>query len=135
MGRFARLIEQSNPDAPRYIANTGKYVLSDALEAAGIDVEVKDFHPELHFTVDGVRYKVTISEDSSVKGEEEEGVTNQQDALSPEDEKAIKVAKEFASKPKGGIMGMNTPQGKMDKAYGDMMGKVSQKISNIARKI
>jgi hypothetical protein len=132
MGRFIRLLEENNPDASRYSANRGKYVIGDILEKEGVDVEIEDFHPFLYVTIDGAKYKVTVQEVPS--GEEEENV-NPNETITPEDEKAINMAKSLATKPKGGILGMGTPQGKIDKAYGEMMSKVSQKISNVARKI
>ena len=137
MGKFSRLIEQSNPDAPRYMANTGKYFIADVLKSAGIQATVKDFEPVLYFTVDNVKYKVSVEEASSNReGEEDqENLTNTQNTLTPEDEKALTLAKAFATKPRGGFMGVGTPQGKIDKAYGQMMNKVSQKISTIANKV
>lgn len=139
MGKFARLIEENNPDAPRYIANTGKYAITDVLRSAGMDVDVKEFHPVFYVTIDGVKYEVTVKEVASAEaGEEEENLNpnlNPNQTLTPEDEKAINVARSLATKPKGGILGMNTPQGKMDKAYGQIMNKVSQKISNVASRL
>lgn len=136
MSKFARLLEENNPDAPRYIANNGKYILADTLQEAGFEVEVKDFYPLLYFTANDVRFRVVVEEapQQGQKGEEEESL-DQQEFLTPDEEKAVQMSRALATKPKGGFLGMNTPQGKMDKAYGNMMNKVSQKVTDIARKI
>ena len=55
--------------------------------------------------------------------------------LTPQALGAINVAKKLATQAKGGVFFNRNPQQKMDKAYGDMLGKISKRISDISNKI
>ena len=73
MAKFTRLIETSNPDAPRYVANIGKYIIAETLQEAGLEVKTTPYHPVLEFvSKEGVRFKVTVEEIGPKPGEEEE---------------------------------------------------------------
>ena len=55
--------------------------------------------------------------------------------LTPQALGAINVAKKLSTQAKGGVFFNRNPQQKMDKAYGDMLGKISQRISNISKNL
>ena len=55
--------------------------------------------------------------------------------LTPQALGAINVAKKLATQAKGGVFFNRNPQQKMDKAYGDMLGKISQRITNISKNL
>ena len=74
--------------------------------------------------------------------EDEESETHEENAEDPDlkglglDGKslaAVNVAGKMATKAQGGLF--NDPQKKMNKAYGDLMNKISTKISTVASKI
>lgn len=48
---------------------------------------------------------------------------------------AINMAKKLSTSAQGGIFFNRNPQQKMDKAYGDMLGKISQRITNISKNL
>lgn len=133
MKKFERLLEtcyhelDSDP-----MKEKGDRLVIDALERGGIKTGKSKTGCFDFWDKEGNRYSATIEK---IGAEDEESATSSNETLTPDDEKALNMARNMSTKPKNGLMGTNTPQGKMDKAYGDMMDKVSNKIRTVASRI